>query len=166
MLYCWSMLYRLACWSMFCRFHCWSILHRLRYWHMLYGLPGLAWSEVGCSNFMSHTIVLRTPLFIQIITHAMHSRNVVAHSCYGTIQPVEHTPAWQPVQHTPVMKPVQHAPTWQLVQHTPTRQPVEHTSIMQQTQSYGQYRTKESWQQIQPTRFSTVTNYSTIEWNL
>ena len=83
-----------------------------------------------------------------------------------TMQPVEHTPAWQPVQHTPVMQPVQHAPTWQLVQHTPTIQPVEHTSIMQQSQAYGQYRTKESWQQIQPTRFSTVTNYSTIEWNL
>ena len=75
-------------------------------------------------------------------------------------------PVTQPVQYTSAMQPAQHAPAWPPVQQTPTIQPVEHNPIMQQSQAYGQFRTKESWQQIQPTRFSTVTNYSTIEWNL
>ena len=66
-------------------------------------------------------------------------------------QPVQYTPAMQPAQHTPAMQPAQHTPAWPPVQHTPTIKPVEHTPIMQQSQAFGQYRTKESWQQIQPT---------------
>jgi len=58
------------------------------------------------------------------------------------LQPEQHTPAWQPAQHTPA---------WQPEQHTPTMQPVEHAPLMQQSQAVGQHRTKESWQQIQPT---------------
>ena len=34
-------------------------------WQPVQHMPGLAWPEVGCSStFMSHTIVMRTPLFI------------------------------------------------------------------------------------------------------
>ena len=66
-------------------------------------------------------------------------------------QPVQHMPVTQPVQYTPAMQPAQHAPAWPPVQQTPTIQPVEHNPIMQQSQAFGQYRTKESWQQIQPT---------------